>query len=95
MWQWLKDQLSAFSEWLVDVLLWVPLKLCELVLAGLSSLINGIPVPEWLSDLSYSAAALDPGVAFFLNMLQVPAGLAMLGSAYGIRFLIRRIPVIG
>lgn len=82
-------------EWLKDLLLWVPQKLWELLLDGLASVIEALPVPDWLASIASFGGSIPPGVGYFLHVMRVPEGLAMLLSAYVLRFLIRRIPVIG
>ncbi|MEQ9857056.1 DUF2523 family protein [Pectobacterium versatile] len=56
----------------------------------LLSLINVSPLPlvELFSQLPDSAW-------FFLNLFQVPTGMALMISAIVTRFIIRRIPLIG
>ncbi|WP_250116872.1 DUF2523 family protein [Pectobacterium quasiaquaticum] len=56
----------------------------------LLSLINVSPLPlvELFSQLPDSAW-------FFLNLFQVPTGIALMVSAIVTRFIIRRIPIIG
>ncbi|MCL6371999.1 DUF2523 domain-containing protein [Pectobacterium atrosepticum] len=56
----------------------------------LLSLINVSPLPlvELFSQLPDSAW-------FFLNLFQVPTGMALMISAIVTRFIIRRIPIIG
>lgn len=88
---WFED----FMAWLLELLLWLPRKAYELLLEGLLQILNVIPVPDWLTDLSTNFAGLPAGVAFFLQALQLPTGLAIVGSAYLVRFLIRRLPFFG
>lgn len=40
-------------------------------------------------------ASMPPGVAYLLNLFQVPTGLSMALAALVTRFSIRRIPLIG
>lgn len=89
------DFLSDILVWLKDVLLWVPNKLAELILDGLATLIESIPVPTWLTNASTFLGNIDPTIAFFLEGFQFAQGLLIVFAAYVLRFLIRRIPVIG
>lgn len=82
-------------EWLKDMLLWLPQKVWELILAGLGAIIENIPVPDWLASIGSFGAGIPPGVAYIFQVMQIPEGLAMMMSAYVLRFIIRRIPVIG
>jgi hypothetical protein len=89
--------LKEFGAWFLDALLWVPLKTWELLLEGLGTL------AEWCIDLvgaflgpvEQALSGLPEGVAWGFALFEVPAGLTMVISAYGVRFLIRRIPLIG
>lgn len=87
--------LQRILEWVVELLLWWPRKMWELILDGLAGLIEAIPVPEFMTNLGSLFGGLDPGIAFFLQDLQLGAGVGMVLGAYAIRFLIRRIPLIG
>lgn len=87
--------LQRILEWMVDLLLWWPRKLWEMMLDGLASLFEAIPVPDFMTNLGSFFSGLDPGIAFFLQDLQFGLGVGMIISAYTIRFVIRRIPVIG
>lgn len=93
------SSLIAFLEevlvWLVDLMLFVPRKIAELVLDGLASLIEVIPVPSFVSTAGGFLAAIDPTIIFVLQGFAFAEGLAVIFVAYVIRFLIRRIPVVG
>lgn len=85
----------SFKDWLRDLLLWVPKKIWELVLDGLAAVIEAIPVPTWLANIGDVFDAIPDGVIYFAQALQLPAGLSMILGAYVLRFLIRRLPVVG
>lgn len=85
----------SFKDWLRDLLLWVPRKIWELLLDGLAAVIEAIPVPAWLADIGDVFDAIPDGVVYFAQALQLPAGLSMVIAAYVLRFLIRRLPIIG
>lgn len=89
------DALSRFGEWLKDLLLWIPLKLWELLLDGLAAIIEAIPVPDFVNNASNAFSSIPGNVLFFANFFAVGEGITMVLAAYGIRFLIRRIPLIG
>lgn len=86
--------LEELAAWLLDVLLWVPLKVWELFSDGLATVLEAIPVPDWLEGVDPFAGIPD-GVVYFADALAFEQGLAIIFSAYGIRFLIRRLPFIG
>lgn len=85
----------TFKDWLRDLLLWVPRKIWELVLDAMAAMIEGIPVPEWIANIGDMFDAIPDGVIYFCQALQLPAGVSMILGAYVLRFLIRRLPVVG
>jgi hypothetical protein len=91
IWKWLADVL----EWLKELLLYLPLHVWDGLLDGLASLVEAIPVPAFMQNLGSLFAGLSPGIAYFLSPLSLGTGVSMVLSAYAIRFLIRRIPLIG
>jgi hypothetical protein len=91
LWKWLEDVLA----WLKELLLYIPLKVLQGVLDAAASLIEAIPVPSFMANLGDLFAGISPGMAYFVNDLHLGAGVTMVLSAYVIRFLIRRLPVVG
>ena len=89
------DFLSDILGWLLDVLLWVPQKLYELVLDGLAGVLEAIPVPGWLDGGLSLFTNLPAGIVYFADALAIPEGIGIVLGAYLVRFLIRRIPFIG
>lgn len=89
------DLLSDFAQWLKDVLLWVPRKLWSELLDGLAALLTAIPTPDFVIQAQNAFGGLPASVVFFATKFAVPECIAMALAAYAIRFLIRRIPLIG
>lgn len=52
-----------------------------------------IPVPGWV--ISAASFPVPDGVLWFASALQLQSGAAIMVSAWGIRFIIRRLPFIG
>lgn len=79
---------------LEELLLYVPRKIYEWITEQLGQLIASIDAPEWYA---YAANVFSGGgdVGYWLSVFNVPQGIAIIFSAYGLRFLIRRIPFIG
>lgn len=86
--------LSDFAEWLVDLIYDATQDLFAALLDALLAVLEAIPVPSWL-DVTDPFAAIDPGVVFFVDALQLPEGIAIILGAYVIRWIIRRLPVVG
>lgn len=82
-------------EWTVDFFQWLFVKVAVLVFDAVIAVLSLIPVPDWLDDISTNITAIDPGVLFFVEPLQLGTGLSWVIGAYLLRFLIRRIPVVG
>ncbi len=87
--------LSDFTDWLLTVLTWLPKKVWEWLMNALASALENISVPSWMASAQDSLNAVPSGVIWFANMLQIPSGIAIVLSALLIRFIIRRIPLIG
>ncbi len=87
--------LDEFSTWLKDLLLWVPLKLWESLLASLAAVLNAIPAPDFIANAGGYFSAIPAQVIWVLNLFAVPEGVAMILAALTLRFLVRRIPLIG
>ncbi len=65
------------------------------ILDGALYLLNLVPVPEWAISQGGIFAQVPSGVAFFMSIFEINFGLSVLASAYLIRFIIRRLPVVG
>lgn len=89
------EWLSNFWKNLQDLLLWVPMRIWELLLESLAWVITAIPVPSWASNTAGLFSGLPTGVSWGFYLFNVPTGIGIIMSAYLIRFLIRRIPLIG
>ncbi|WP_350446827.1 hypothetical protein ABS648_23285 [Pseudomonas solani] len=101
--QWLWDKISTFFVelfekvlgWLLDLALWLPKKLWGAILDGLATLIEKIPVPEFLANAGSFFDQIPTGVVFFMQYFAVAEGLSMVTVALLLRFIVRRLPVIG
>jgi hypothetical protein len=83
---WVWDELTGFF---VDGVMWI----LETILYALVLLLELIPVPSWATNVG--SLNLPDGVAWFASAFELPFGAAVMTSAWIIRFLVRRIPVIG
>lgn len=87
--------LSQILSWLLGFVTWVTIQVFSLVMAALAAIFNAIPVPSWVSSASGAIANLPPGVAYLVSSLELTTGAGIMLSAYTIRFIIRRLPVVG
>ncbi|HEX3912693.1 MAG TPA: DUF2523 family protein [Steroidobacteraceae bacterium] len=87
--------IAQILTWLLGFVDWCFLECAKFVLAGLAAFMNAIPVPAWMSSASGAVASIPPGVAYLIGTMHIADGCTILVSAYTIRFLIRRLPIIG
>jgi hypothetical protein len=87
--------ITQILAWLLGFVTWCVVQVVSLVLAGLSAIFNAIPVPAWIASASGAIANLPPGVAYLISSLELTTGAGIMISAYTIRFVIRRLPVVG
>jgi hypothetical protein len=90
------DWVYDVVQWLLDGLKWPFLEGFRLLLGALAGVIEAIPAPEWVGDMAGYAQTIASGPGGWAwSMLGVSEGLAIIASAYTIRFIIRRLPVVG
>lgn len=83
------------AQWLFDLVLALPLHLWVLVLGGLQAAVNAIPVPSFFSSAANYVAQMPSSVAYFSSGMQIPYGLGVITTAWFLRWVLRRIPLIG
>jgi hypothetical protein len=87
--------ISQILAWVLGFIDWVFIECAKLVLAGLAAVLAAIPVPSWVSGASGAVASIPAGVAYLIGTMHIADGCTIMVSAYTIRFLIRRLPVVG
>ncbi len=88
--------LSGHGCW--GILLYIPQKVFEYLTDGLNSGIDAIFAACSVCDFSQlgsNLAALPLATLLILGWFKIGTGLTIIAAAYGVRFLIRRIPFIG
>lgn len=73
---------------LIEFFSWI----LKALLGALVQILGWIPVPSFLTSNTF---ALPDGVMWFASALEVNTGLALVMSAYTLRFVLRRIPLFG
>lgn len=94
-WLDLPCHLSNFSQWLLDVLLFIPRKTWELILDGLATTVEALPAPDFLASLNANFSAIPSGAVYLADAFALREGLAIVIGALILRFVLRRIPMIG
>lgn len=105
---WLWEKIQGGLEWIRDQLLWILSELFELVApvfwaifewVGLAVIwfVKGIPVPGWLDGGTVQDAlnAIPSTVWWLVEFIHLDYGLALVFGALALRFLVRRLPIIG
>jgi len=87
--------IEKFAEWLKDLLLYLPRKLWAELLDSFASMIEALGVPAFIQQAQSAFDGIPPVMIFFATKFAVPEGVAMLLAALVLRFLLRRIPLIG
>jgi hypothetical protein len=81
--------------WVIDEIKELFIYFFSLILNGLASFLELIPVPDFLNNLTGSEFDLPPSITYFAVMLNMHYGIGIVVSAYVLRFILRRIPIIG
>lgn len=87
--------LGEMLSWIVGFFEWCVVKVFVLIFDAVVALLSLIPVPEWISGIAGNIGGIDDGVLFFIAPLQFSTGMTWVVAAYVLRFLIRRLPVVG
>lgn len=85
LWGVVKAAFVALLEMLRDTAIWI----ADGILTALGDMIAAIPVPSFLQSgaLQTAFGQLDGSILYFLGVLRVPEGLALIGVAVGFRLL--------
>lgn len=98
----MKDLLISFLDWLKDMLTELLVTILDAITSALLSILDGVLMlcplcsPAGLINSFESSLNAVPGpVIWMLGWLRLDYGIPLIAGAYLVRFLIRRIPVIG
>lgn len=88
--EWLADALQSFAVWVLSGLLGAVADVLEAVfgLCGVCQSFTGAGVGAAFGQITAY-------IWWFLGFAQIGFGLSVVASAYGLRFIIRRLPFIG
>lgn len=84
---------GCYLDWLLEQFANLGLWFWDKILSGLASIIESIPVPDWASNVG--SLQIPEAVAWAVAPFELQTGVAIIMSAYVVRFLIRRLPVVG
>lgn len=81
--------IPAVAAWVIDVLRKLPgikfAAACAIVVA----VFYAIPWPAWFTGIGSAMDGLPPGIVWALNLLRFDIGVAILASAWALRFVLR------
>lgn len=89
--EWMQDAYDSFINFIENFPQWIFHQICE----GVVSFFNSIPVPSFFSQASSAMQSIPPEVLYFTAMFRLDFGVSVVLLALLIRFVIRRIPIIG
>jgi hypothetical protein len=92
---WLAEKFTEILDWIKDFFLWIPRKLWAELLDSFATFFESLPVPDFIIEASAAFAGISGNVLFFAQKFAVGEGIALVLGAYILRFLLRRIPLIG
>lgn len=95
MLDWLKEWLSDFTDWLLELLQWIPKKIFSVAMDGIAKFFEAIPVPGFMSQSQSYFNQISGQIIWFADMFQIGFGFKVIFAALLARFILRRIPIIG
>lgn len=95
MLDWLKSWLDKLVQWFFDLMQWLPKKIYSLMMDGLASFFEAIPVPSFMSQAGGAFGGIPSSVLWFASTFELAFGVSVVLIALVARFVLRRIPLIG
>jgi hypothetical protein len=91
---WLQGYFDSALEWLLEGIEWIFIKVfsgvVDAVLAAFNAVSGLLP-----ASLASQPPTIVGGIAWAVEPFALGQGLTLIGGAYLVRFLIRRLPVVG
>ena len=87
--------ISQGFGWIVEFVLWCVVKLFLMLGDALLYVLELVPVPDWLTAAGTNLGLVPGDVWYFLEPFHFGTGLSWMLGALLLRFMIRRLPVIG
>ncbi|WP_082335976.1 DUF2523 family protein [Pseudomonas syringae] len=88
---WLRDVISDVAQFFIDMLL----NMLDWIWSAFIGLLDTLPIASTVTQASSLFSAIPASVWYFMNVFQIPLGITFVLSGYLIRFLIRRLPIVG
>lgn len=88
---WLKSIIEQILQFLIDLLFMV----LGWIWSAFVSLLDTLGLSQQIDNAGHAFDAIPDGVWYFMNLFEIHLGLGLVIAAYGLRFFIRRLPVVG
>ncbi|MCU7813400.1 MAG: hypothetical protein KZQ77_19515 [Candidatus Thiodiazotropha sp. (ex Notomyrtea botanica)] len=95
LYSYFNELITELMEYVKTFVLWVWQSIWDAMLDAMAHIIELIPVPSFLQSASGVFSSIPGEVAFFAGALEITYGIGVIVAAWGIRFLIRRLPIVG
>ncbi|MEW3788581.1 DUF2523 family protein [Pseudomonas aeruginosa] len=89
--KWAQDAFDYFWNLLTVFPQWV----FQQIVSGVVKFFEWLPVPDFFVTAGNAFQGIPPSVVYFANAFQIGPGVTMVLGAYLLRFILRRIPIIG
>lgn len=93
--EWFHGLVNDVLQWFLDLLEYATSWILDQILGAFATVFEAIPVPGAFAEAGPAWGDAVSSAGFFLAPWHIGEGLTMFFSALAIRFLIRRIPLIG
>ena len=91
---WLAKVVGDTLKWIKDYFVWLWNKIWNGLLDTIANLLESLAVPSWVTEASAVVSALPPEVIWLLDPFEIGTGLAIIGSAYILRWQMKWIPFL-
>lgn len=88
---WLNDAYDSIIQFFKDLPEWIFSKFADALIAFYQK----IPVPEFFNSAANAFSNIPAEVVYFAQPFQITYGITVVLGAYLLRFITRRIPIIG
>lgn len=91
LFDWLGEAYDAIIEFFKELPKWVFSELVD----GFVEFFNSIPVPDFFATAAGAFGNIPPSVVYFAQPFNIGYGVTMILGAYLLRFIVRRLPIVG
>lgn len=88
---WLKGIFEQLAQFAIDTVFLI----LGWIWSAFIALLDTLGIAEQVQGAAHAFDSIPDSVWYFMNMFEIQFGLGLIMSAYGLRFFIRRLPVVG